>query len=103
MKTLTDDQFYKLIKETWEFDNGEFEDFLSKAIAHVIKAELISKEEIDTGEHSVYFAVFKNPQCRITPGQLCELFDEGNHCISNGSIVYENNYAYIIWSNLGHI
>ena len=101
METLTNDQFLKLIKESWSLGEEEFN--VTSSVAHVIKGKPIFQGCKDTGEHEVYFAIFKDPQHRITSDQLCDIFDTGNHCISSGSIVYEQNYAYIIWSNLGHI
>lgn len=59
-------------------------------------------------EHDIMFAIIENPTYRITDRQLCDIMDEGNHCISQGSITYEQasngkDYAYIHWSNNGHI
>lgn len=72
--------------------------------ANVIEGTVTYSTEVNMeGDYQVTFGIIKDPTYCITSQELCQIMDEGNHCLSNGSIVYEDNYAYITWSNKGHI
>lgn len=101
MKKLKPFQLMERIQGTW--DNDEVEPSWMDIFANVIEGTVISNQVKEIWPHRVVFGIIENPTYQITDSQLCQIMDEGNHCISNGSITYEQNYAYITWSNLGHI
>jgi hypothetical protein len=111
LKKLSQTELLDRIAGLNDFFQGPMEDdgqsTNANCVANVIGGELIGyhKEATDSSEcgHTVDFIVIKDPEYYITNEQLCQIFDEGNHCLSRGSIIYEQNFAYITWSNLGHI
>ena len=109
MKTLTEKQFYNKISESWKLDIESMDaDAIGKVFAFMlnatfIKVTSISIEPKDSDGHDIYLYVFHRPKIKYTHGQICEILDAGNHCVSSGTIIYEDDYAYITWSNLGHI
>ena len=113
MKKLTQKELMKRIQGTWDSpvevgDTGEIKWRNANIIANVIGGVVVHAHEADLRggeepEPCVLFAVIRDPEFQITSGQLCQIFDESNHCLSEGSITYESRYAYITWSNLGHI
>jgi hypothetical protein len=102
MKAYTQSQFNDKILESWEDITGE-ESVIEQVLMFTGGTILDEHQTEIQGSHDVYFAVIEDPTHQLTPGQLCQLFDEGNHCLSQGAIVYEDPYAYITWSNYGHI
>ena len=60
--------------------------------------------EIPSFDHSIFVITIPKPtRLDITIQEICDAFDDGNHCISNGSLFYEEETLFITWSNLGHI
>jgi hypothetical protein len=105
MQTLTTEHLHRRIMESWGVDLPDDEPlaWFTKPIEYVIGGTILMGAEIILPTHSLFTMVLHNPVFGVTNDQLCEIMDTGNHCISKGSIVYENDYAYITWSNLGHI
>lgn len=109
MQKLTNKRFKQLILENFGREtkriapSQEVQWFIGGEVVHQYSNSGLAHEDGQRINHDVFFWVVENPDYIITSQQLCQIFDEGNHCISRGSIVYEDNYAYITWSNLGHI
>lgn len=90
------------IYESWEHIKPD-ESIISQ-VHRIVGGEIIGEMEMSTPEpHDVIMGIIQYPEYRITSHQLTQILDEGNHCISTGSIVYEQDYVYMLWSNLGHI
>lgn len=108
-KAYTQKQFNDKIVEFWASPFDPEDDRPEKWVPHNIlfftKGTLLSFKTFDNfpGAHSIYYLVIMDPEYFITSEQLCQIFDDGNHCLSVGSCVQENNYLYITWSNWGHI
>jgi hypothetical protein len=105
MQTLTEEILYQRILESWWVDLTDDEplSWFTKPMQYVIRGTIIMKSQTILPTHSIFTMVLHNPVFKVTNPQLCEIMDIGNHCVSKGSIVYEDDYAYITWSNLGHI
>lgn len=113
MQNLNSVQLLERINGTWVdfnlfWDNKKGTDIMPivhpmNIFANVIEGKVVSDNTQDLGSHTLVTGVIQNPTFNITNEQLCQIMDEGNHCLSKGSIIYEGNYAYITWSNLGHI
>lgn len=101
MKKLTSKQLLNRIQGTWENDLENHS--VGEIVANVIEGKVISEHKHLLIPQEITSVVIANPTYKITNVQLCQIFDEGNHCLSIGSIVYEDDFAYITWSNLGHI
>ena len=102
METLENEKLITRIHESWQKDLEGLEEYFESVIGgKVIGA--IHTEPSGEMNHSVVFVIIKNPEYRLSNNQLCMIADEGNHCISTGSIVYEEDFAYIVWSSMGHI
>jgi hypothetical protein len=107
MQKLTTEELMQRIMGLWEQDIN-FPAQAMECVANVIGGTVIWEhhEDLRGGEEPepvIYFGIIRGPEFEIDSEQLCQIFDEGNHCLSKGSIVYEDRYAYITWSNLGHI
>jgi len=100
MEKLTNEELLPLIKKTWQPDT-EWD--LASMIKSVIGGKVINHHEAHLEDRSVYFIVMKDPEFRIDDEQLCQIFDLGNHATSAGSITYEEDMVFIVWSNYGHI
>jgi hypothetical protein len=105
MQTLTEEILYQRIWESWELDIPDDEplSWFTKPMQYIIGGTIIEKLETLLPTHSIFTMVLHNPVFKVTNEQLCKIMDTGNHCVSKGSIIYEDDYAYITWSNLGHI
>lgn len=108
LKTLTQKAFSQVWNKlnTPDREWGDIGDqiipYTGGTVEHTHAKELHETFE-EEPSHQVEFVIIRNPTHKLTNAQLCAIFDEGNHCISTGSIIYEDNYAYITWSNKGHI
>ena len=100
MKTLTQEQFNIELEDAQQEYTGPD---LFGYIPQTIGGEITYHNIQDMGTHEIHFLIILIPAYIITNAMLCQIFDEGNHCISNGSIFYEDDHAYIAWSNKGHI
>jgi hypothetical protein len=101
---LTDDQFLQRIEDSWKIEPAsmanQFAYVISGTPIKVISTDYLPRE---WDEHHIYTFIIKDPKYLITNDQVGQIMDEGNHTLSLGSIFYEDNYAYITWSNKGHI
>lgn len=107
MKTLTQEEFntyWKIYNEETEEKIGNtLIDWIADSIPYFTGGKICFMREKELDEHQVFFGIIYKPKNLITDKQLCQIFDEGNHCISEGKITYEDEYAYFHWSNKGHI
>jgi len=105
MKTLTEETLYQRIMESWWLERPDDETltWFIKPMQYIIGGTIIEKSETILPTHSIFTMVLHNPVFKVTNEQISEIMDTGNHCVSKGSIIYEDDYAYITWSNLGHI
>ena len=100
METIINDEHFNRLRIKSFIDSESVEDILQ----NFLEGEVIfsyNKEILKS--HDILFMIIHNPRYHITSEQLCQIMDEENHCISNGSIIYEADYCYITWSNHGHI
>jgi len=103
METLNPKQLGKLIIQTWG-ENSLYEDGnIGGIYAWITKGKLNKEVTINMDGYDLSIIVIDDPKHRLTPAQVCQIMDEGNHCLSEGSIFYEGNQAIITWSNYGHI
>lgn len=102
---LTEDQFSQRLTEFWEKEWGDDDPTPMQQVHFFIGGNLIDSHdfELDLDNSTVFAGIFGDCEKFITSDQLCSIFDEGNHCISKGSIIYEGDYAYVLWSNKGHL
>ena len=75
----------------------------TEPILHIMGGTLVEHQIIDLPNYQLTLIVIEDPKYSLTDLQVCQIYDEGNHCLSCGSIFYENNSAHILWSNQGHI
>jgi len=102
MKRVTESQLIGLIQMSWRKLKAE-EFNAARSFQLVLGGEIRYEAEIPVDDHQIFSVILKNPEYDITDSQLCQIMDEGNHCLSEGSIFYEGDRAYILWSNQGHI
>lgn len=107
METLTQKQLLALISELWVITEQDPDLDILESFAIIIGGTTVSISGYTVGPdnmgHTIWLVVIHKPKYKLTNEQVCQIMDEGNHCISNGSIIYEADYAYVTWSNLGHI
>ena len=92
--------FNKILKEYWDMPNAPTGPDIFTLFTG---GTIISSSEQDMGGFSVICIIIQKPMYEIDNDQLCRIMDEGNHCVSKGTIIYEDGYDYITWSNKGHI
>lgn len=109
MKRISNKQFQKALKQSWEFLANNEENNVIDQIKFLVGNHTYAKESsmtIDPESESspiIYTMVFEDAEYLPTPAQVCQFIDEGNHCISNGSVFVDDEYLIITWSNYGHI
>ena len=110
MKKLTYNQiqfqlglFEEEIEGDWDSETIEM------VFAHVLDATYLKTislgqhDQTDEKEHDVYLMVFKNPQVILTNSQLIQILGYKSHIIFEATIIYEDEFCYITWSNLALI
>jgi hypothetical protein len=109
MKTFTKDEFNQRIKDLWDEMKKPHNEMETPAdqVNFILEGEIIDEADRIMGEGydtwNLISIIIKDAKHQITSSELCSIFDEGNHCLSNGTIFYEDEYTYIQWSNKGHI
>lgn len=110
MKAISDKQFRVRLKQHLAkpvSPDYNFNNEMAKEIRYFTEGKIILKqqEDIPQNEGTIYLVIIKDPTFYINDNQLCQIFDEGNHCLSEGStfITGDVNLLVCTWSNIGHI
>ena len=102
MKTYTETAFHHKVHNLWQ--DHTIHDNIMDQVRYFTHGLIVDYHHFNIpGSHDLFTGIIKDPEFKITSAQLTNIFDAGNHCISAGSIIYEAEYAYITWSNHGHI
>ena len=107
MKKLSDTLLLKRIGLLWKElkDNDTLAESVPMQFAFVLNGTLAKFTSMESPNHDydLFLIVLENCEFYGTPAQLCQIIDEGNHCVSEGSVFYEEDRTIITWSNHGHI
>lgn len=105
MQNYTPEQFSNKIQDLWKFMDEQEGVTVPRQIQFFTGGRIGMTHENMIPENDGYMfnGIIMEPTHQITNEQLCQIFDEGNHCLSVGHISYENDYCFYSWSNAGHI
>lgn len=97
MRSISREHLTRKAREYWQSGNTS----VSKAFLHILGGEIldvISKQIKDN--HQVFLIIIRNPKIEIENYQISLIADALGGCLTEGTIFYQGNYAYITWSNL---
>lgn len=105
MQNYTPQQFSNKIQDLWKFMDEQDGVTVPRQIQFFTGGRIVMEHEnmIPENDGSMFNGIILEPTHQITGTQLCQIFDEGNHCLSVGHIFYENDYCFYSWSNSGHL